>query len=103
MKTLLILLLSLKVFATPNQDVPKDIIRIMNSGNGRSIETAFEVYTVEEEYKLLRFLKLTPIIQKLDIKDGVFYDSFKIDSRTIYFKVLSKTKKTSPKTNSFNT
>jgi hypothetical protein len=88
--------------ANPDQEVPKDIIRIMKSGNGRSIETAFEVYTVEEEYKLLRFLKLTPIMQKLDIKDGVFYDSFKIDSRTIYFKVLSKSK-TNPKTHQINT
>ncbi|WP_281638111.1 hypothetical protein [Flavobacterium marginilacus] len=94
MKTLLILLVSLKALAIPKQDTPKDIIRIMHSGNGRSIETAFEVYTIDEEYKLLRFLKLTPIIQKLDIKDGVFYDSFKIDSRTVYFKVLSKQKNT---------
>jgi G3E family GTPase len=77
--------------ANPDQEVPKDIIRIIKSGNGRSIETAFEVYTVEEEFKLLRFLKLTPIMQKFDIKDGVFYDSFKTDSRTIYFKVLSVT------------
>lgn len=101
MKTLLILLLSLKLFATLEQDVPKEIVRIMKSGNGRSIETAFEVYTIEEEYKLLRFLKLTPIIQKLEVKDGVFYDSFKLDSRTIYFKMLSKTKR--PRPNPFNT
>jgi hypothetical protein len=74
----------------PHQDPPKDIIRIMNSGDGRSIETAYEVYSIDEEYKLLRYLKLTPIIQKLQIENGVFYDSFKIDSRTMYFKVLSK-------------
>lgn len=73
------------MFATLNQDGPKEIIRLMQSVSGRSIETAFEVYTVEDKYKLLRFLKLTPIIQKLDIKDGIFYDSFKIDSRSIYF------------------
>ncbi|MDQ5930664.1 MAG: hypothetical protein QG594_2452 [Bacteroidota bacterium] len=90
-----------KLFATLEQDVPKEIVRIMKSGNGCSIETAFEVYTIEEEYKLLRFLKLTPIIQKLEVKDGVFYDSFKIDSRTIYFKMLSKTKR--PRHNPFNT
>jgi hypothetical protein len=94
MKTLLIFFFMLHSFVTPKQDVPKDIIRIMHSGNGRSIETAFEVYTIDEEYKMLRFLKLTPIIQKLDIKDGIFYDSFKIDSITIYFKVLSKQKNT---------
>lgn len=88
------------MFATLNQDGPKEIIKLMQSVNGRCIETAFKVYTVEEEYKLLRFLKLTPIIQKLDIKDGVFYDSFKIDSRTIYFKVLSKTKKNKPENKS---
>ncbi len=92
MKTFLILLLSLKMLASPTQDIPKDIIRILNSGNGQSFETAFEVYTIDEEYKLLRFLKLTPIIQKLDIRDGVFYDTFKIDTKTIYFKLLSKSK-----------
>ncbi|MDR7211427.1 hypothetical protein [Flavobacterium piscis] len=103
MKTLLILSLMLHSLVTPKQDIPKDIIRIMKSGNGRSIETAFEVYTIDEEYKMLHFLKLTPIMQKLQIENGVFYDSFKIDSRTIYFKVLSKQKKSTPEKHQFNT
>lgn len=103
MKILLILSLLLHSLISSSQNVPKDIIRMMKSGNGRSVETAFEVYTVDEEYKMLRFLKLTPIIQKLDIKEGVFYDSFKIDTRTIYFKMLSKNKKIVSKTPQFNT
>ena len=90
MKTLLILSFMLHSLVTPKQDIPKDIILIMNSGNGRSIETAFEVYTIDEEYKMLRFLKLTPIIQKLDIKDGYFYDAVQTKNNTIYFKIIKR-------------
>jgi hypothetical protein len=90
MKTILIFSFMLYSLVVPNQDVPKEIIRIMNSGNGRTIETAFEVYTVEEEYKLLRFLKLTPIIQKLDIKNGYFYDAIQTKNNTIYFKIIKR-------------
>ena len=101
MKIFLILSLLLHPLVAQSQQTPKDIIRILNSGNGRSIQTAYEVYTIDEEYKLLRFLKLTPIIQKLEIENGIFYDSFKIDSKTIYFKVLQKPKNSMH--NPFNT
>ena len=98
MKTLLIFLLSLKVFATPNQDVPKDINRILNSGNGRSIETAFKVNNVDEEYDLLRYFKLVSISQKLIIIDGYFYDAIQTKSNTIYFKIIKRQLPTKVKT-----
>lgn len=98
MKTLLILLLSLQALAMPYQDIPKDINRILNSGNGRSIETAFKVNNVDEEYDLLRYFKLVSISQKLIIIDGYFYDAIQTKSNTIYFKIIKRQLPTKVKT-----
>lgn len=98
MKKLLILLLSLQALAMPYQDIPKDINRILNSGNGRSIETAFKVNNVDEEYDLLRYFKLVSISQKLIIIDGYFYDAIQTKSNTIYFKIIKRQLPTKVKT-----
>ena len=98
MKKLLILMLSLQALAMPYQDIPKDINRILNSGNGRSIETAFKVNNVDEEYDLLRYFKLVSISQKLIIIDGYFYDAIQTKSNTIYFKIIKRQLPTKVKT-----
>lgn len=98
MKKLLILLLSLQALAMPYQDIPKDINRILNSGNGRSIKTAFKVNNVDEEYDLLRYFKLVSISQKLIIIDGYFYDAIQTKSNTIYFKIIKRQLPTKVKT-----
>lgn len=90
MKIVLILSLLLYSLVVVSQDIPKDINRIMNSGNGRSIETAFLVTSVEEEYKLLRFLKLTPISRKVQMEEGSFYDAIQTKSNIIYFKIIKR-------------
>jgi hypothetical protein len=87
-KTLILFLLfSITVFA---KKPPADIHKIMNSGNGRSIETAFKVNNVDEEYDLLRYLKLVSIYQKLIIIDGYFYDAVQTKNNTIYFKIIKR-------------
>jgi hypothetical protein len=85
----ILLFLSISVMAfisTP----PIKINRILKSGNGKSIETAYKVDSVEEEYDLLRFLKLNLIMQKLYIKKGYFYDTIITNKNTIYFKIVTK-------------
>lgn len=90
MKPILITMLMLHSLIALSKNPPAEINKIMASGNGRSIETAFQVNTVDEEYDLLRFLKLTPILQKLLIKDGYFYDEIKTQTNTVYFKIIKK-------------
>ncbi|WP_395058958.1 hypothetical protein [Flavobacterium sp.] len=69
---------------------PIKINRILKSGNGKSIETAYKVDSVEEEYDVLRFLKLNPIMQKLYIREAYFYDAIITNKGTIYFKIVTK-------------
>ncbi|MBF4519038.1 hypothetical protein IRZ71_22015 [Flavobacterium sp. ANB] len=84
---LLFLLFSIVLFA---QKPSTDINKIMNSGNGRTIETAFKVNNVDEEYDLLRYLKLVSITQKLIVIDGFFYDAIQTKSNIIYFKIIKR-------------
>lgn len=62
----------------------------MKTGDGQSIKTAYKVNSVDEEYDVLRYLKLKPIMQKLYMKDGNFYDAITTKSKTIYFKIVTK-------------
>lgn len=89
MKSFIVLLLlaSVSVFC---QNTPTDVFRILKSGNGLSIKSAYEVDRVEEEYDLLGYLKLKPILQKLVIIDGFFYDAITTNSRVVYFKLRAK-------------
>ena len=71
---------------------PAEIQRIINSGNGQSIKTAYQVYSIDEEYELMRYLNLKPVMQKLYIEDGIFYDALITNTKTIYFKLIKNKK-----------
>jgi hypothetical protein len=69
---------------------PPNIKKILCSGDGKTIESAYNVHTIDEEYDVLEFLKLKPIVQKLQIEEGCFYDIIKTQTKTIYFKIIKK-------------
>ncbi len=92
MKSIIILVLALNSFMAFSNNPPADVIKIMKSGDGKTIETAYKVNSVNEEYDLLRYLKLKPVMHKLYIKNGDFYDAIKTNSKTIYFKLIKKAK-----------
>lgn len=69
---------------------PIDIKKILDTGDGKSIETAYKVNSVNEEYLLLDYLKLKSLSQKLIIKDGFFIDAIHTNSKIIYFKIINK-------------
>jgi hypothetical protein len=66
---------------------------IRNSGDGKSIETAWVVISVHEEYVLLRVLGFQPSEQNLVHKDSHSYDVMKVKNaedgtgQTFYFNV----------------
>jgi hypothetical protein len=47
---------------------------IFSSGDGKSPETAFHVYFVEEEYDVLKYLRLSSTVQSLSETKGRSYD-----------------------------
>lgn len=84
--------------ATEKSEFHRTIFRgllnsIRNSGDGLSIEKAWVVITVHEEYVLLRALGYGPPEQSLMHKDGHSYDVMKVKStkdgteQTFYFNV----------------
>ena len=66
---------------------------ILDSGDGKSLEKAWVVINVQEEYVLLRVLGFAPSGQSLVNKDGHSYDVMKVKDaddgteRTFYFNV----------------
>jgi hypothetical protein len=90
MKTLFKLFLLLFSYSLLSIASPIDIGSILKTGDGKSLKTAYKVNSVNEEYDVLRYLNLKPIMQKLYIKDGVFYDEITTNSKTIFFKVINK-------------
>jgi hypothetical protein len=66
---------------------------ILDSGDGKSLEKAWVVINVEEEYVILRVLGFKPSEQSLIHKDGHSYDEMKVKSaedgteQTFYFNV----------------
>jgi hypothetical protein len=66
---------------------------IRNSGDGKSMEKAWVVINVHEEYVILRVLGFRPGMQSLENKDGHAYDVMKVKSeddgteQTFYFNV----------------
>ena len=92
----LIVIVSILLHTMVTMTLPIEIEKILKSGDGKSIETAYKVNSVEEEYGLLRHLKLTPNMQKLHIKNGYFYDEIKTNAKTIYFKLITKKLTTIP-------
>ncbi len=93
MKTLLIsILFCLSASFTNASFPPTRIVDILHSGDGKTPNTAYEVYSIEEEYQLLEHLKLNPTMQMLSIIDGQYYDILKVGEKNIYFKLIPKPK-----------
>jgi len=93
MKTLIFsILLCFSAAVTDASFSNERIAIIRNSGDGKSAKTAYEVYSIEEEYKLLEHLKLEPKMQMLSIIDGKYYDILVVGETNIYFKIIPKPK-----------
>ena len=93
MKTLILLILLCFSKNVTNASFPPErIVIIQNSGDRKSAKTAYEVYSTEEEYKLLEHLKLEPKMQMLSIIDGKYYDILVVGETNIYFKIIPKPK-----------
>lgn len=66
---------------------------ILNSGDGRSPDTAFIVMSLDEEFALLKVLGISPTLQHLDMQDDHVFDIFEFaDPQTgqscrIYFNI----------------
>jgi hypothetical protein len=66
---------------------------IRNSGDGKSLEKAWVVISVHEEYVILRVLGFMPSLQDVLHKDGHSYDVMKVKNiednteQTFYFNV----------------
>lgn len=78
-----ILTISALGFSNPSEN----ITRILNSGDGKSYQTAYEVYNVDEEYQLLEYLKLNPKMQTLILFEGQYYDVLHDGEKAVYFKI----------------
>jgi hypothetical protein len=93
MKTLLIsTLLVFSAFFANASFPPTRIIEILNSGDGKTAQTAYEVFSIEEEYQLLDYLKSNPSIQMLSIIEGQTFDVFLVNDTNVFFKLVSKPK-----------
>lgn len=66
---------------------------VLKSGDGRSPETAFVVISIDEEYRAMEALSLTPVSQALVHQRGSTFDRFEAKKRdsgqpvTLYFNV----------------
>ncbi|NJK83375.1 MAG: DUF4919 domain-containing protein [Saprospiraceae bacterium] len=74
------------------KEPPIRVTEIINSGDGKTAKTAYEVYSIDEEYQLLEHLKLNPKMQILSIIDGQYFDILQVGEKKIYFKLISKPK-----------
>jgi hypothetical protein len=93
MKPLLIsTLLVFSAFFANASFPPTRIIEILNSGDGKTAQTAYEVFSIEEEYQLLDYLKSNPSIQMLSIIEGQTFDVFLVNDTNVFFKLVSKPK-----------
>jgi hypothetical protein len=67
---------------------------ILQTGDGKSPETAYRIRTIQEEYQVLKFLGYKPEMQMLMILDDDLYDVFQVGEQLIYFKLLRKSIRT---------
>jgi len=88
--TTLLFLISFSVAIA--KESPGRVTEILNSGDGKTAKTAYEVYSIDEEYQLLEHLKLNPKMQMLSIIDGQYFDILQVGEKQIYFKLISKSK-----------
>ena len=63
--TTVLLCLSLSIAIA--KEPPIRVTEIINSGDCKTAKTAYEVYSIDEEYQLLEHLKLNPKMQMLSI------------------------------------
>jgi hypothetical protein len=82
---LLLLLSHLSIGSIASEPLKK----VLQSGDGKSFQTAFEVQSVDQEFDVLKHLKCSPRLQMLVVKDGNFYDLIQTDSEIINFKITS--------------
>ncbi len=73
-------------FSAPSES----ITRILNSGDGKSYHTAYEVYTVDEEYQFIEYLELNPKMQMLTIINGEYFDVLQVGDSLVWFKLITK-------------
>jgi hypothetical protein len=92
MKTIILFfLLSLSVCSTFASNPPERILKILDTGDEKPAKKAYKVYSIQEEYDVLEYLKIKPEQQMLIIIDGQFYDVFKAGNKEIYFQIVDKT------------
>lgn len=96
MKTSILSMLMFFTVFTANAFYPSErMVNILNSGDGKSYKTAYEINSIEEEYQLLEHLKLIPTMQMLSIIEGQYYDILVVGDERIYFKLIPKHQKQS--------
>lgn len=86
------LLIFLSLSFSIAKEPPIRVNEIINSGDGKTAKTAYEVYNIDEEYQLLEHLKLNPKMQMLSIIDGQYFDILQVGEMQVYFKLVSKPK-----------
>ena len=86
------LLIFLSLSFSIAKEPPIRVTEIINSGDGKTAKTAYEVYNIDEEYQLLNHLKLNPKMQMLSIIDGQYFDILQVGEIQVYFKLISKPK-----------
>lgn len=79
-------------FLAFSQSKAENISKILNTGDGLSLQTAYKVESINEEYEILNYLGLKVIMQKLVVKNGAFYDVMSTNGKTIYFKIVTRKK-----------
>ena len=89
MKTILLSFLLL-VSTIGSANTHEKLARILKSGDGKSPETAYKVYSTSEEYQLLIFLEKTPSSQALKRLDNKLFDVFQVEGEMIWFTIIKK-------------
>lgn len=93
MKTIILsFLLSLSACATFASNPTERILKILNTGDGKTAKTAYKVYSIQEEYDILEYLKLQPQMHILKIIDDQYYDVFIVGYKQVYFQFIPKSK-----------
>lgn len=89
----LLLILGIAILQLASTNPSPEIKEILNSGDGTSYETAFVVESIEDEYRLLKYLGKQAISQMLVIENGEFYDILKTKEGFMIFKFKEKQNK----------
>jgi hypothetical protein len=91
MKTIIATLLIAIFFSQGLANEPSiRISEILKSGDGKTPETAYIVYSIDEEYRLLTYLGMKPEMQMLSVFEGQYYDILVVEENHIFFKLVRK-------------